>query len=116
NIAEAFTPLSPNFARLADPCDADSLDDDPDRAANCAALGMPAGFEANDNASIEISIGGNPELEPETSESYTAGIIFAPSYIKNFFITLDFYKIEIEDAIIDVLAQDIADNCVDATG
>ncbi len=116
NIGEAFSPQSPGFARVSDPCDADNISDDPDRAANCAALGIPAGFEANDNVSVDTISGGNPNLIPEESSSLTAGIIWTPNFIEGFSLTVDYYDIEIEDAIIEVAAQDIADNCVDATG
>ncbi|AAZ26620.1 TonB-dependent receptor plug domain-containing protein [Colwellia psychrerythraea] len=116
NISEAFSPLSPGFARVSDPCDADNILDDPDRVSNCAALGIPVGFEANDNVSIDTFSGGNDELTPEESTSLTIGTVWTPSYLENFSITLDFYDIEIKDAIIEVESQDIADNCVDATG
>ena len=116
NLTEAFSPLSPGFDRVADPCDADNINDDPDRAANCAALGIPAGFAANDNVSIDILSGGNPNLISEDSISTTYGIVWTPTFIDNFSLTVDFYDIEITDAIISVTAQNIADNCVDATG
>ena len=116
NITEAFSPLSPGFARVSDPCDDDNILDDPDRVANCAALGIPAGFQANDNVSVDTFSGGNDSLTPEESTSLTLGTVWTPSYLENFSVTLDFYDIEIEDAIIEVASQDIADNCVDATG
>ena len=116
NINEAFSPLSPSFARVSDPCDADNILDDPDRVTNCAALGIPVGFQANDNVSVDELSGGNDNLTPEKSTSLTVGTVWTPSYLENFSVTLDFYDIEIEDAIIKVDAQDIADNCVDATG
>ncbi|MEW9797066.1 TonB-dependent receptor plug domain-containing protein [Alteromonas sp. CYL-A6] len=116
NVNEAFSPLSPGFANINDPCDADNIDDDPDRRANCAALGIPDGFQANDNVSIDTLSGGNPNLVSETSDSKTLGIVWTPTFIENFSLTLDYYNIEIEDAINLVGAQDILDNCVDATG
>ena len=116
NISEAFSPQSPGFARVSDPCDADNILDDPDRVGNCAALGIPVGFEANDNVSINTMSGGNDALSPEESTSLTIGTVWTPNYIEGFSVTLDFYDIEIEDAIIEVKSQDIADNCVDATG
>ena len=105
NITEAFDPLSPGFARVADPCDADNLPDDPDRAANCAALGIPAGFQANDNVSVDLLSGGNPDLTSEESESLTAGIVWIPSFAEDLSVTLDYYDIEITDAITFVEAQ-----------
>ncbi|MCP4326231.1 MAG: TonB-dependent receptor, partial [Alteromonadales bacterium] len=116
NITEAFSPLSPGFSRVSDPCDADNIQDDPDRVSNCAALGIPAGFEANDNVSVNTMSGGNDDLTPEKSTSLTVGTVWTPSFLEDFSVTLDFYDIEIEDAIISVSAQNIADNCVDATG
>lgn len=116
NIVEAFSPQSPGFANINDPCDADNISDDPDRAANCAALGIPAGFQANDNVSINLIAGGNPDLLPEDSSSTTIGVVYTPSFIENFSITVDLYDIEITNAINFLGAQDILDNCVDATG
>ncbi|WP_394392113.1 TonB-dependent receptor domain-containing protein [Shewanella woodyi] len=116
NISEAFSPRSPGFGRVTDPCDADNINDDPDRVANCAALGIPSGFQANDNVSVDIISGGNSELKAETSTSFTGGLVWTPTFVDELSFTLDYYDIEIEDAIIEVTAQSIADNCVDATG
>jgi len=116
NVDEAFSPQSPGFARVSDPCDNDNIDEDEDRRANCLALGMPADFEANDNVSVDTLSGGNPNLTPEESESRTIGIVWEPTFVENLSVTLDWYDIEITDAITAVEAQDIVDNCVDATG
>ncbi|WP_448554674.1 TonB-dependent receptor domain-containing protein [Thalassotalea montiporae] len=116
NITEAFDPLSPGFANVNDPCDVDNITDDEDRIANCAALGIPSGFEANDNVSVDLLSGGNANLESEESESLTIGAVWTPSYIEDFSLTLDYYDIEITDAITFVSAQNVVDNCVDATG
>ena len=115
NISEAFSPVATGFVRLTDPCDADRIGDDPDRITNCAALGVPTGFEANDAVSILIESSGNPNLLPERSKSYTAGIVWAPDILGDFSLSVDYYNIKIADAIILVTAQNIVDNCVDAT-
>lgn len=116
NITEAFDPLSPGFANISDPCDDDNINDNPNRVANCAALGIASGFQANDNVSIDVFSGGNPELESETSTSLTAGIVWTPSFFENFSLTVDYYDIEIEDAISFIATQSVIDNCVDAAG
>ena len=116
NIGEAFDPLSPGFENVADPCDVDRLGDDPDRAGNCAALGLPANFQANDAVSIDILSGGNPNLTPEESDSFTAGFVWQPTFLEDFSLSVDYYDIEITDAITFVTAQNVLDNCVDATG
>jgi len=114
NITEAFDPQSPGFANISDPCDNDNIGNDPDRAANCAALGIPAGFEANDNVSIDVFSGGNPDLLSEESTSKTVGLIYEPSYVENLSFVVDWYSIEITDAITFLGAQTIIDNCVDS--
>lgn len=116
SISEAFSPQSPGFANVNDPCDADNINDDDDRAANCAALGIPAGFQANDNVSINLISGGNPDLLEELSDSSTVGVVWTPSFLDGFSVTLDAYEIEITDAILFVAAQTVINNCVDATG
>jgi len=79
-------------------------------------LGIPAGFVANDNVSIDTLSGGNSNLDSEESESFTIGFIWQPNFADGLNVTLDYYDIAISDAIIDVTAQNIIDNCVDATG
>ncbi|MGB0894659.1 MAG: TonB-dependent receptor domain-containing protein [Parashewanella sp.] len=116
NVEEAFSPISPGFARITDPCDADNIDENPNRKANCAALGIPSGFEANDNVTVDTLSGGNPNLKPENSESKTYGIVWQPSFVEDFSINLDYYDIQIEDAILSVAASRVVDNCVDSEG
>ena len=116
NITEAFLPATPGFFSVTDPCDADNIQDDPDRAANCAAAGVPAGFESNTNASIEGVSSGNSNLDAEKAKSFTAGVVLQPRFLPGMTFTADYYDIEIEDAITLVSAQDIIDNCYDASG
>ena len=116
-ITEAFRPTTPGFADVDDPCDVDSINDDPDRPANCLALGIPPNFDAMDNASVDAESSGNRNLKPEDSTSFTYGFILQPDWFApGLSLTVDLYDIEIEDAITLVLAQSIVDNCVDATG
>lgn len=116
NITEAFSPQSPGFANVSDPCDADNINQNPNRASNCAALGIPEGFQANDNVSVDLISGGNPNLTAEESDSMTFGVVYTPSFIENFSITADLYDIEISDAITFIAAQTVVDNCVDSEG
>lgn len=116
NITEAFLPNTAAFFDYADPCDDAAIGDDPDRAANCAALGMPPGFDAQDNIGVPISASGNANLTPETAETWTLGAIIQPRWIKNFAVTVDYYNIQIEDAIAFIDPQAILNNCVDASG
>ncbi|MEP6810327.1 MAG: TonB-dependent receptor [Chthoniobacterales bacterium] len=45
--------------------------------------------------------GGNPNLRPETTDEYTAGFVYSPSYIKGLTITVDYYNLFTTNLIID---------------
>jgi outer membrane receptor protein involved in Fe transport len=111
NITEAFQPPTPGFFNIVDPCSVENIGSNPNYAKNCAAAGIPVGFVANTNASIKGNSVGNAKLDPEHSISYTGGIVFQPPMIPNLSITLDYYSIKIKDAITNVAAQDIINNC-----
>ncbi len=64
-------------------------------AAFCAAHGNNA--YATGNYSLGLTQTGNPNLEPEESEAFTAGIIVEP--IRNVSFTVDFWHIKVENLI-----------------
>ncbi|WP_336961423.1 TonB-dependent receptor [Sphingobium aquiterrae] len=55
--------------------------------------------------------GGNPLLKPEIADTWTAGGIYAPAWLPGFSLSVDWYKIDIKDAITGVGAQTIIDMC-----
>lgn len=106
-----------NFGFIDDPCDTQNRSTGTaTRAANCTAAGIPADF-VNDPArstSLSYTSGGNPNLTPETSNSYTIGAIVTPRWIPGLSLSADFYKITINNVIQTIDAQQIVDNCYDA--
>ena len=68
--------------------------------------GAPATWYGQGNAQIRITVGGNPNLTPETSDSTTFGFVYSPSYVDGLSMTLDWYKIELSNAIT-VLAGEV---------
>ncbi len=116
NIAELFGPQSQTFFGVDDPCDVDFLDQgSPTRAANCAALGLGPDFQEDETRGTQPGLqGGNPNLEEETADTFTVGAVFTPSFAPGLTITVDYFDIEISDAIDSATFQQIFDNCVDA--
>ena len=55
--------------------------------------------------------GGNPNLTPEIADTWTAGGIYQPRWLPGFSLSVDWYKIDIKDAITAVGAQQIIDMC-----
>ncbi|MCE9680304.1 TonB-dependent receptor [Shewanella sp. AS1] len=121
NIGEYYGAQSQNFFRVTDSCKASNLanltpEQFATRSANCAALGIPTTFDSSyDSATLAGTSGGNDQLKPEESDSYTVGFVFQPSYLEGFTMTVDYWNIEITEAIANISAQDIVNRCVDSS-
>ena len=120
NVSETAFPLVPNFAPgFQDPCRSSNIGSgSATRAANCAAdlgalLNTPA-FANLATYSLQVVSGSNPNLEAETSDSYTIGAVIQPSFIPGFSLNIDYYDITVNGVIVSVSAQQIADGCYDA--
>ncbi|TMO79042.1 TonB-dependent receptor [Pseudoalteromonas sp. S3776] len=64
----------------------------------------------------EVTVGGNDQLTPEEADTLTAGIVYEPEWFEGFSMTLDYYDIEIENAIATVNNQYIVDSCLASDG
>ncbi|MCL1073185.1 TonB-dependent receptor [Shewanella dokdonensis] len=62
---------------------------------------------------ILVNYTSDPNLKPEESESYTAGIVYSPSYLDGFSTTIDYWKFNISDAITRVDVQSKLKACHD---
>lgn len=115
-LGDLFTPDTQNFAFVGDPCDASRINTgSQNRVANCAALGVPAGFVNTiaNSQTIEIVSSGNPFLQEEKGESYTFGGVYTPSYVPGLSFSVDYYKITVNNLIAVLGAQVILNQCVD---
>ena len=116
NIAELFSPRQPDFfAFQDDPCSIDNINGgSPSRASNCAQF-VPPGYDVNDfiTAGIPGVTGGNPDLDAEEATTYTAGIVYEPTFIDGMRFIVDYYETEIEGAIDALAPERIAEACVD---
>lgn len=77
---------------------------------NCASEGLPGDFELASNQSASL-VGGNPELGPEESDSFTAGIVYTPDALDNFSIAIDYFDIEITNAVGTAGTDNIVNAC-----
>jgi iron complex outermembrane recepter protein len=129
NIDELFTPATISFPSvgLGDPCSNDFNDpegnvlgaqDEPDARALCVAQGIPE--ESLDafiftNSQFQGLTGGSPDLIEETADTYTLGLVFQPagSPLEGLQASVDYYNIEIEDAINAIDAEQLVERCFD---
>ncbi len=73
--------------------------------------GNPGGGVVQNNSQIRSLSGGNPDLQPEFGETRSLGVVYSPSWAQGLNITLDWYKIELEDVIAFRGSQSILNTC-----
>ncbi|UIJ46357.1 TonB-dependent receptor [Sphingomonas cannabina] len=86
NLAELFTQLTVGFNTLTDP-------------------------EKGTSVYVPNNSSGNPDLRPETATTLTAGFLYAPPAISGLRLSLDYYRIRIDDVITLLSAQDLVTRC-----
>jgi iron complex outermembrane recepter protein len=116
SVDELYAGLADSFPSIADPCSTTfpgryaSLSDA--AKARCHAQGVPVGGYDQGNAQIRISVGGNPNLKAEKSETTTLGFVFSPDAIPGFDVSVDWWKIKLTDKIDSVGAQTTLNRCI----
>lgn len=122
SITELFLPQVSIFDFVTgDPCDNEYINGGTNpavRQTNCQAFlnyyGLTEFESFADDASIQGVDGGNPNLDNETADSLTYGFTWAPSFLEGLTVTADYYKIEIDDVISSLNAEQIAEACFDS--
>ena len=84
--------------------------------AQCANTGLSAAQYGSVDPSaagqFNLITGGNPNLVAERGETTTFGVVITPSMIENLSIAIDYFDIEVTDAIGSVPAQTSYDRCL----
>ncbi len=117
NIRELFAPQNVGLWSGTDPC----AGSDPELSQEeCARTGVSAGrygaVPDNPAGQYNAVFGGNPDLDPEKSDSITVGAVLTPSgFLPGLTLSIDYWSIEIEDAISSVDPELIIRRCA-ATG
>ncbi|MFL6737837.1 MAG: TonB-dependent receptor domain-containing protein, partial [Sphingomicrobium sp.] len=118
SIGELFGTASRFDQTLSDPCSNDStaaqnFNNNATVKSNCIAAGVPAnGSYAQPNPQISVIVGGNEELEPETSKSWVLGGVWSPQFVRGLSVELNWFNIKIDGAIQTVDAEVTVNNCM----
>jgi len=134
-LTEFFSPPRGDYDSLTDPCggllpDGTGITPPPGSdasaatiAANCLAEpGIQAYFADPDNAGQAFGVGGsvygpnagNTNLREETADTFTAGVILTPRFVPGLSLIVDYYQINVKDAIGSVSTQLAAELCYTA--
>ena len=104
NIGDLYGGLQLNFPVVTDPCSSRNTRDQSAAVRElCIATGVPAAAVFTDGVQPENFLparsGGNSNLEEESSDTRTFGLVFTPSYLPTLALTLDYFDIKLEGAI-----------------
>jgi outer membrane receptor protein involved in Fe transport len=111
NLSETGFPNVFNFAPgFVDPCQTPVTGN---RIANCQADLGPLYPLAPITRSLPIYSGSNPDLQPEVSHSLTLGAVFTPKFLPGASLSVDYYKIKVDNVIVSLSAQAIVNGCYD---
>jgi outer membrane receptor protein involved in Fe transport len=113
SVAELYLGAADSFPGVTDPCANRTQGTDLDAA--CDAQGVPDDL-ADDRGQILTRIGGSDKLQPETAKSFTIGAVLEPRWVKDLQLTVDYYNIEVVDAIQSISADVILASCYPAQG
>ncbi|OZA21101.1 MAG: hypothetical protein B7X90_03375 [Novosphingobium sp. 17-62-19] len=101
NVGELFGGQSVGFPTATDPCATPTAETD---RATCIATGVPsssygAGLVLQPATQIQGAFGGNPNLSEEVSDTWTAGVVIQPSFVRGLTLQVDYFDISIDKSI-----------------
>ena len=120
NLGELYG-LTQFGATLVDPCGPTSGGIQAQYVAGCAAQHVPAGFQQA-NTQITTFTGGNRNLQPEKSDSYTAGIVYHAGWLAgraatdHLTVEATYYNHKVKGAIQSEDIQALLNACLAAGG
>ena len=74
-------------------------------------LGIQASGEYFDRINGGQWSGSNPNLQPETSESKTIGLVYSPKFVQGLTTSLDWWQIRIDDTVVSDSPNSILNDC-----
>ena len=102
NVVELFSGATNNAFQAVDFCNAGPERTAAERDFCVNTLGVPAAVAdlfQQENQQIRAVTGGNPNLQEETSDTWSVGAVIRPDFVPNLQLTVDYYNIKIKDAI-----------------
>jgi outer membrane receptor protein involved in Fe transport len=113
NLSELYSAVGIGFTGGDDLCD---IDFNPSAAAQaeCVLQGVAQAdiptFQ-HLNVGYGVRSGGNPNLYEESADTFTFGFVYSPNFVQGLNITVDYYDIEITDAVNQLTAQEVVNDC-----
>ncbi|MBI1196517.1 MAG: TonB-dependent receptor, partial [Phenylobacterium sp.] len=115
HVLELFSPQNVVLDGTQDPC-AGLAASDP-LVARCAqafnlTTAQVLAIEANPANQYNGQLGGNPNVDPETSDTISFGVVLQPTFLPGFNFSADYFDIKVKDFIGQIGADVIINRCV----
>ena len=115
NVIELFAPQNVGLDGTQDPCA--GLTAANPLVATCASIfhlttAQVLAIEKNPANQYNGQVGGNPNLKPEISDTYTAGVVWQPSFAPGLNLSVDYFNIKVDQFIAGIGANLIINQCV----
>jgi outer membrane receptor protein involved in Fe transport len=140
NVQELFEPATPGLFAGSDPCAGAHPSDTAAQCANTFQHTLPGitgdqlanggyvldgqtlgplygaaagsgGISSCPAAQCGDYAGGNPLLKPESADTFSVGAVFTPQFFKGFNFTVDYWNVDITNAIVNIPAEVLVTNC-----
>jgi outer membrane receptor protein involved in Fe transport len=82
-----------------------------DRTGGASSIRDPRKPATASNVPVTLVQGGNPEVDPEKADTYTAGFVYRPEWLSGFDVSVDWLSVNLSGSIEQFGAQEIADAC-----
>jgi outer membrane receptor protein involved in Fe transport len=111
NVIELFYPQTVALDGASDPCAGHTIKSD---EYGCIAQGLHVGQTTPSNPASQYNglLGGVSTLQPETATTKTAGVVLQPRFLPRFAATLDYWNIDLKNAVQGFGADAILADCV----
>jgi len=131
NLNELYSPQANTAQQVIDPCDQDQGAGSDVQGVVTPQIALPAACTSIPGVSNYVAahqyftyklaqvqtifglVGGNPNLEAEATNTFTAGATITPTFLRNFFLTADYYSIKVKNAISSIDPQISVTQCFD---
>ncbi|MDP2633531.1 MAG: TonB-dependent receptor domain-containing protein [Pseudoalteromonas sp.] len=112
SVNNLFAGGGEGFPSTQDPCNTTQFSlQSADTQSRCLADNVPNGGSIQPTGQLRSLNGGNPTLEPEEGNTKTFGFVYNPSWLDGFDMTVDYYRIELQEALSSISAAGMLNRC-----
>ena len=122
NVSELFAGAGETFRNVTDPCDGITNATPGNVAENCRSIQViqdridaTGSFTLTQQEKQQTGgfIGGNPNVQEETADAFTLGVIWQPEFLPGLSFAADYYDIEIDNGIATTSRNTVLRRCYD---